>query len=240
MFAMFLAAVDQTILASALPAIVASLGGFADLSWVVVAYLLAATVAAPLYGSIGDRFGRRPTLLAALTVFTLASLGCALAPTLLALIVARAVQGHGRRRLDDLVAGADQRKRAAAATRAVPGLLRRRVCRLEHAGAAARRAVDRASELAGGFLHQSAAGRGRRGCSRCAFRRSRRRRRAPLPPRRPRNRPLRHRDLGAAVCAVLGRQSLRLARLAAVSGHRAGARAACQRSWSGKCARPTR
>jgi len=95
MFAMFLAAVDQTILASALPAIVASLGGFADLSWVVVAYLLAATVAAPLYGSVGDRFGRRPTLLAALAVFTIASLGCALAPTLLALIVARAVQGLG-------------------------------------------------------------------------------------------------------------------------------------------------
>src|SRR6266545_3534355 len=52
MFAMFLAAVDQTILASALPAIVASLGGFADLSWVVVAYLLAATVAAPLWALI--------------------------------------------------------------------------------------------------------------------------------------------------------------------------------------------
>ena len=95
MFAMFLAAVDQTILASALPAIVSSLGGFADLSWVVVAYLLAATVAAPLYGSIGDLFGRRPTLLAALAVFTVASLGCALAPTLWALILARAVQGLG-------------------------------------------------------------------------------------------------------------------------------------------------
>ena len=95
MFAMFLAAVDQTILASALPAIVASLGGFADLSWVVVAYLLAATVAAPLYGHIGDRFGRRPTLLAALAVFTIASLGCALAPTLPTLILARAVQGLG-------------------------------------------------------------------------------------------------------------------------------------------------
>jgi EmrB/QacA subfamily drug resistance transporter len=95
MFAMFLAAIDQTILASALPAIVASLGGFADLSWVVVAYLLAATVAAPLYGHIGDRFGRRATLLAALTVFTIASLACALAPTLWALILARALQGLG-------------------------------------------------------------------------------------------------------------------------------------------------
>ena len=73
MLAMFLAAVDQTILASALPAIVASFGGFADLSWVVTAYLLAATVAAPFYGRIGDRLGRRTTLLAALAVFTLAS-----------------------------------------------------------------------------------------------------------------------------------------------------------------------
>ena len=90
MFAMFLAAVDQTILASALPAIVSSLGGFADFSWVVVAYLLAATVAAPLYGNIGDRFGRRPTLLAALAVFTVASLGCAVAPTLLARLFLRA------------------------------------------------------------------------------------------------------------------------------------------------------
>jgi len=55
---MFLAAIDQTILASALPAIVASLGGFEDLSWVVVAYLLATTIVAPLYGHLGDRFGR--------------------------------------------------------------------------------------------------------------------------------------------------------------------------------------
>jgi EmrB/QacA subfamily drug resistance transporter len=95
MFAMFLASVDQTILASALPAIFASLGGFADLSWVVVAYLLAATVAAPLYGHIGDRFGRRRTLLTALGVFTVASLACALASTLPALILARAAQGLG-------------------------------------------------------------------------------------------------------------------------------------------------
>ena len=103
MFAMFLAAVDQTILASALPAIVASLGGFADLSWVVVAYLLAATVAAPLYGHIGDRFGRRATLLAALTVFTIASLACALAPTLWALILARAIYRGPTRGVRDVV-----------------------------------------------------------------------------------------------------------------------------------------
>ncbi len=95
MVAMFLAAADQTILASALPTIASTLGGLADLSWVVVAYLLAATVAAPLYGHLGDHFGRQRMLLLALAVFTAASLACALAPTLLWLIVARAIQGLG-------------------------------------------------------------------------------------------------------------------------------------------------
>lgn len=95
MVAMFLAAADQTILASALPTIASSLNGFADISWVVVSYLLAATIAAPLYGHLGDRFGRRRMLLGALAIFSVASLGCAFAPTLLTLIVARAVQGLG-------------------------------------------------------------------------------------------------------------------------------------------------
>lgn len=95
MVAMFLAAADQTILASALPTIASSLHGFSDLSWVIVAYLLAATIAAPLYGHLSDHFGRRRMLLIALAVFTLASAGCAWAPTLLALIVARGIQGLG-------------------------------------------------------------------------------------------------------------------------------------------------
>ena len=95
MVAMFLAAADQTILASALPTIVSSLGGLADLSWVVVAYLLAATIAAPIYGHLGDRFGRRRMMLIALTIFTVASLACAAAPTLPLLIAARALQGLG-------------------------------------------------------------------------------------------------------------------------------------------------
>src|SRR5437868_2243794 len=95
MVAMFLAAADQTILASALPTIASHLGGFAYISWVVVAYLLAATIAAPVYGHLGDRFGRKRVLLVALGVFTVASAGCAAAPTLLSLIVARAIQGLG-------------------------------------------------------------------------------------------------------------------------------------------------
>ena len=93
--AMFLAAIDQTILASALPAIVASLGGFEDLSWVVVAYLLATTIVAPLYGHLGDRFGRKRMLMSALVLFTVASLACALAPTLWLLVLARGLQGMG-------------------------------------------------------------------------------------------------------------------------------------------------
>lgn len=95
MVAMFLAAADQTILASALPVIASTLGGVADLSWVVVGYLLAATIAAPVYGHLGDSFGRRRLLLAALVIFTLASVACALAPTLRTLIAARALQGLG-------------------------------------------------------------------------------------------------------------------------------------------------
>src|SRR5438874_7285009 len=95
MVAMFLAAADQTILASALPTIASHLGGFEYVSWVVVAYLLAATIAAPVYGHLGDRFGRKRMLLIALTVFTVASAACAAAPTLLTLIIARALQGLG-------------------------------------------------------------------------------------------------------------------------------------------------
>jgi EmrB/QacA subfamily drug resistance transporter len=93
--AMFLAAVDQTILASALPAIAGTYGGIADISWVAVGYLLAAAVAAPIYGHLGDRFGRRRMLLVALAVFTLASAGCAAAPSFWLLVAARGVQGLG-------------------------------------------------------------------------------------------------------------------------------------------------
>src|SRR3954447_10295452 len=95
MVAMFLAAADQTILASALPTIASALGAVADLSWVVVSYLLAATVAAPLYGYIGARFGRRRALLGALGVFTVASCACAVAPGFWTLVAARALQGLG-------------------------------------------------------------------------------------------------------------------------------------------------
>jgi MFS family permease len=92
---MFLGALDQTIIAAALPAIAGSLGGLSYLAWVVTAYLIAATVAAPLYGRMGDAYGRRRMLLWALCLFVAGSVACALAPTLFILICARALQGFG-------------------------------------------------------------------------------------------------------------------------------------------------
>ena len=92
---MFLGALDQTIIATALPAIAGSLGGLSYLAWVVTAYLLAATVAAPLYGRMGDAFGRKRMLLWALGLFAAGSAACAIAPSLSTLICARALQGFG-------------------------------------------------------------------------------------------------------------------------------------------------
>ena len=92
---MFLGALDQTIIAAALPAIAGSLGGLSYLAWVVTAYLLAATVAAPLYGRMGDAYGRKRMLLWALSLFVTGSAACAIAPTLAILICARALQGFG-------------------------------------------------------------------------------------------------------------------------------------------------
>ena len=92
---MFLGALDQTIIAAALPAIAGSLGGFSYLAWVVTAYLLAATIAAPLYGRMGDAFGRKRMLILSLGLFVAGSAACAVAPTLAVLICARALQGFG-------------------------------------------------------------------------------------------------------------------------------------------------
>src|SRR5512145_2710369 len=81
MLPMFLAVVDSTIVATALPAIAASLGGVERVSWVVVAYLVAATVAAPVYGQLRDVYGGKRIMLAALGVFLAGSLMCAAAPS---------------------------------------------------------------------------------------------------------------------------------------------------------------
>jgi EmrB/QacA subfamily drug resistance transporter len=95
MLAMFLSALEQTIVAPALAAIGRSLGDIETLSWVVTAYLLAATVATPLFGKLSDIYGRRAMMLISVAIFLLGSLACALAPTMGALILARALQGFG-------------------------------------------------------------------------------------------------------------------------------------------------
>jgi EmrB/QacA subfamily drug resistance transporter len=95
MLAMFLSALEQTIVAPALAAIGRSLNDVENLSWVVTAYLLAATVATPLFGKLSDIYGRRAMMLIALAIFLAGSLACALAPTMGMLILARALQGFG-------------------------------------------------------------------------------------------------------------------------------------------------
>src|SRR5438128_133120 len=92
---MFMAAVDQTLLATATPAIAATLGGLRDTSWIAVGYLLASATIVPVYGRLGDRRGRRDLLLVALGVFTVGSIACGFAQSLPQLVAARVLQGLG-------------------------------------------------------------------------------------------------------------------------------------------------
>jgi EmrB/QacA subfamily drug resistance transporter len=93
--AMFLAALDQSIVAPAMPTIGGDLGNAQYLPWIVTAYLLAATAVAPLYGRISDTYGRRKTIYWALGLFLLGSVIAALSPNIFVLIVARGIQGLG-------------------------------------------------------------------------------------------------------------------------------------------------
>src|SRR3954449_2003867 len=95
MLVMLLASLDQTIVSTALPTIVRDLGGLEHLSWVVTSYLLAVTVVTPLYGKLGDLFGRKIVLQAALVVFLIGSALCGLAQGMTELIAFRAIQGLG-------------------------------------------------------------------------------------------------------------------------------------------------
>lgn len=95
MAGMFLAALDQTIVATALPTIVGELSGLDYYSWVVTAYLLSSTVCTPLYGKVSDIYGRRVTYQAAVIIFLLGSLLAGLSPSMLTLVLSRGVQGLG-------------------------------------------------------------------------------------------------------------------------------------------------
>jgi EmrB/QacA subfamily drug resistance transporter len=95
MLATLLAALDQTIVATALPRIVADLHGFAHLSWVVTAYLLTSTVTVPLYGKLSDLYGRRRLFVVSISIFLAGSALCGVAQSMGELIAFRALQGVG-------------------------------------------------------------------------------------------------------------------------------------------------
>jgi EmrB/QacA subfamily drug resistance transporter len=95
MLGMFLAALDQTIVSTALPTIVGDLGGLNHLSWVVTSYLLASTVSTPIYGKLGDMIGRKPVFLAAILIFLAGSMLAGLSQSMTELIGFRALQGIG-------------------------------------------------------------------------------------------------------------------------------------------------
>src|SRR3954452_21180020 len=95
MLVMLLASLDQTIVSTALPTIVGELGALEHLSWVVTAYLLAVTAVTPLYGKLGDLYGRKIVLQGALVLFLVGSALCGLAQGMTELIAFRAIQGRG-------------------------------------------------------------------------------------------------------------------------------------------------
>jgi EmrB/QacA subfamily drug resistance transporter len=95
MMVMLLASLDQTIVSTALPTIVGDLGGLEHISWVVTAYLLAITAVTPLYGKLGDLYGRKIVLQGALVIFLIGSALCGMAQGMTELIAFRAVQGLG-------------------------------------------------------------------------------------------------------------------------------------------------
>ena len=96
MLAVFLAALDQTIVATALPTIVGDLHGVSDLTWVTTAYLLTATIGLPIYGKLGDLFGRKGLFIFAIGIFLVGSILSGLSQNMGELIGFRALQGWGR------------------------------------------------------------------------------------------------------------------------------------------------
>ena len=92
---LFLASLGQTVVTTALPVILGDLGGMDQITWVITAYLMAATVSAPVFGKLGDLFGRKIVMQCGIGVFLAGSVLCALAPELWVLVAGRFVQGLG-------------------------------------------------------------------------------------------------------------------------------------------------
>ena len=131
---MLMASLDQTIVSTAMPTIVGDLGGVSHMAWVTTAYLLASTLVMPIYGKFGDLWGRRTLFLVAIGLFTVASVGAALAPNFAAFVVWRGVQGLGggglmilsQAIIADIVPARERAKYMAPDRRAVRPVRRRR------------------------------------------------------------------------------------------------------------------
>ncbi|MFO0661827.1 MAG: MFS transporter [Polyangiaceae bacterium] len=95
LLAMFMSAMEATVVATAMPTVVGDLGGLTLYGWVGASYLLAATVTVPLYGKLADVYGRKPVLLGGIALFLLGSMASGLATSIVQLIVFRAIQGAG-------------------------------------------------------------------------------------------------------------------------------------------------
>jgi len=95
MLALLIASLDQTVVATALPTIVSDLGGLSQLSWVVTAYLLTSTASTPLWGKLGDLYGRKRLFQAAIVLFLFGSALCGISQNLAELILFRGLQGLG-------------------------------------------------------------------------------------------------------------------------------------------------
>ena len=94
-FVLVMVALDQTVIGTALPTVVAELHGFDLYAWVGTSYLLTSVITVPIFGKLGDEHGRKPFVMAAIVLFTLASMLCGLAQSMLQLVLARALQGVG-------------------------------------------------------------------------------------------------------------------------------------------------
>ena len=156
MVALLLAALDQTIVATALPAIVDDLGGLTSYSWVITAYILAMTVTVPLYGKLGDIYGRRKLWLVAISVFLVGSALCGLAQSMNQLVAFRVVQGMGAGGLFALAHATIGVIVPPRDARPLPGALRLDLRPRVDPRPAARRDLRRPGELALGVLRQRA------------------------------------------------------------------------------------
>jgi EmrB/QacA subfamily drug resistance transporter len=94
-FVLIMVALDQTVVGTALPTVVAELNGFDLYAWVGTSYLLASVIVVPIFGKLGDEYGRKPFVVIAIIIFTIASILCGLANSMLQLVLARALQGIG-------------------------------------------------------------------------------------------------------------------------------------------------